>query len=328
MDKSVVFFSQMGFAGKVPRSHPNMRTEFAQMCALKADHFPLNALHNLSVKEKYDHAILLIPKTLEDRSILYNIDIVNLARKVANKIWFMQEGPSWIFQDLPLHQQFWHYNVLTQVDGILTENETDIPYFEGILYEKKTVFSIPSLMIVQDEKGKDLYNFPNTVREGCILGGNFVRWYGGFDSYIVAHEFTPEEKLYCVSMGRKQKEETELLNQDLTYLPYMNWSDWLVKLNKFKYAIHLMPTIAAGTFAMNCSFLGIPCIGYDEADTQRILHPNLSIKYNQVGRARELARELKNNQTFYRECSEQTKQLWKENFSEEVFLSKMNRILQ
>jgi hypothetical protein len=31
---NVVFLSQMGFIGKVPRNHPNMRVEFAQMCAL------------------------------------------------------------------------------------------------------------------------------------------------------------------------------------------------------------------------------------------------------------------------------------------------------
>ena len=31
-----VFLSEMGFAGKIPRNHTNMRTEFAWMCALDA----------------------------------------------------------------------------------------------------------------------------------------------------------------------------------------------------------------------------------------------------------------------------------------------------
>ena len=172
-----------------------------------------------------------------------------------------------------------------------------------------------------------MYNFDHNNRKGCILGGNFVRWYGGFDSYIVAHELTPEENLYCVSMGRKQKEESESLIQNLTYLPYMNWKEWLESLNSFKYAIHLMPTIAAGTFGMNCSYLGIPCIGYSQADTQRILHPNLSIEFNEIGKARELVRELKNNSYFYNKCSQETKQLWNEYFSEKVFLQKMKQIL-
>ena len=39
-----------------------------------------------------------------------------------------------------------------------------------------------------------------------------------------------------------------------------------------------MRTHAAGTFALNCAYLGIPCIGYSGLDTQRLCHPDLSIK--------------------------------------------------
>ena len=31
---AIAFFTEMGFTGKVPRTHDNMRTEFAWMCAL------------------------------------------------------------------------------------------------------------------------------------------------------------------------------------------------------------------------------------------------------------------------------------------------------
>ena len=34
----IAFLTQMGFTGKVPRNHPNMRTEFAWMNALGANH--------------------------------------------------------------------------------------------------------------------------------------------------------------------------------------------------------------------------------------------------------------------------------------------------
>lgn len=326
MDKSIAFFSQMPFTGKVPRSHDNMRTEFAQMCALNADHHNLYSLSTFKTAEKYDHVILLIPKTYEDRKNLYNLDIVDLAKKVGKTVWFMQEGPSWIFQDLPVHQQFWHYNLLVEVDGILTENITDIPYFQGLVGVDKPIHSIPSLMIVNDDEGSEIYSTIDGNRKDCILGGNFVRWYGGFDSYIVAQELCPESKLYCVSMGRKQAEET--LIEDITYLPYMTWKEWILQLANFKYGVHLMPTIAAGTFALNCSYLGIPCIGYDQADTQRILHPDLSVSFNDIKTARELAKELKNNSSFYERCSIKTKQLWRDNFSEKVFLEKMNLILK
>ena len=39
----VAFFTEMGFTGKVPRDNPNMRTEFAWMCALEADHYNINS---------------------------------------------------------------------------------------------------------------------------------------------------------------------------------------------------------------------------------------------------------------------------------------------
>ncbi len=86
----IAFLSQMGFTGKIPRNHPNMRTEFAQMCALEADHYSLYDVDKIT--EEYDHLVLLIPKTQQDRDGLYNIDIVQKARRVGKKVWFMQEG--------------------------------------------------------------------------------------------------------------------------------------------------------------------------------------------------------------------------------------------
>ena len=106
---------------------------------------------------------------------------------------------------------------------------------------------------------------------------------------IAAMDF--EQPIYAPSMGRKKPEED--LIENLSFLPYMNWVQWIYKLNEFKYAIHLMPTFAAGTFAMNCSYLGIPCIGYDEVDTQRSLHPSLSIESGNLELARKLAKLLK-----------------------------------
>ena len=37
----IAFFTEMGFRGQVTRTHENMRTEFAWMCALNADHYNL-----------------------------------------------------------------------------------------------------------------------------------------------------------------------------------------------------------------------------------------------------------------------------------------------
>jgi len=320
----IVFFTEMGFVGKIPRTHPNMRTEFAQMCALGADHYPM--LEIQQVQEQYDIAILLIGKTTKFREQIANLNVVSEARKFAKRVMWMQEGPSWIFQDLPLNQQFWHYNVLAEVDGILTENKTDIPYFKGLLGDEKPIHDIPSLMIMTDEAGNALYNFSEEKEDAVIIGGNFVRWYGGFDSYIVAREFAPSYKLSCVSMGRKQTQED--LIEDLQYLPYMQWADWIQTLSKFKVGVHLMPTIAAGTFAMNCGYLGTPCIGYGEADTQRLIHPDLTVGFNEIGKARKLANRLQTDKHFYEHCSTQAKLNWEKYFSEQAFLTHMKQVLQ
>ena len=55
----VAFFTEMGFTGKVPRNHPNMRTEFAWMCALKADH---HNIHSDSITSYYDIGVIIVPK--------------------------------------------------------------------------------------------------------------------------------------------------------------------------------------------------------------------------------------------------------------------------
>ncbi len=311
----VTFISQKPY-GVIPRNHPNMRVDLAQQCSLNAFNYHYSQLN--TINEKFDVAILLIPKTGKDREALLNIDIVNKSKKIANKVWFMQEGPSWIFQDLNLHQQFWHYNVLSSVDGILCENETDISYFKGLV-PHIPVFDIPSIMIEDNILGAKNIQKQDKV----MIGGNFCRWYGGFDSYVIAHEF--DVPMFVPSMGRKIENEDNIEN--LTHLPYMNWTEWIYKLAEFKYAIHLMPTIAAGTFAMNCGFLGIPCIGYDQADTQRKIHPELSIEFGDLEKARELAFKLKNDVNFYNECSEGALNNYKKYFSEDVFLSKMYKRL-
>lgn len=305
MDKSIVFFSQMGFNGKVPRSHTNMRVEFAQMCTLQADHYNLFSIN--SIDKIYDIAVLLIPKTGIDRDRLEGIDIVSEARKKAKKVMFMQEGPSWIFQDMTVEQQVWHYNLLSKIDGILTENKTDIKYFKGI-NSKIPVSDITSLMIT--DLVEEALNIEK--QDKVIIGGNFTRWYGGFDSFVAARHFGIP--IWAPSMGRRQPNEEVLVK----HLPYMEWKDWVYKLAEFKYAIHLMPTIAAGTFAMNCGFLGIPCIGYGELDTQQNIHPDLCVGMNDLETAIELVNMLKEDKDFYNECSEKAQLNYKKYHSEEA----------
>ena len=295
---SIAFFTEMGFEGKVPRNHPNMRTEFAWMCALDADHYNYKSIPN----KEYDLGIVIIPKKNP------NFDL-NILKKYCNKVAVMQEGPHWYFQDYSLDKQIWYYNTLTSADIIFTHNKIDKKYYEG-LTNHKDVRVLQSLMI-EDSIGE----IKEVEREGIIIGGNFVNWYGGFDSYIVASEHF--DKVVAPSMGRKQSGEEQLL----THLPYFNWKEWIHKLNEFKIGIHLMRTHAAGTFALNCAYLGIPCIGYKGLDTQEICHPDLTIKVGNLTKAKKLLGRLKNNSYFYNKMSSQARENYKKYYHENIFNS-------
>ena len=105
----------------------------------------------------------------------------------------------------------------------------------------------------------------------------------------------------------------------------MEWRDWIHALNKFKYGVHLMRTHAAGTFALNCAYLGIPCIGYRGLDTQEICHEDLTVELGDLTRARQLAKKLRNDTEFYLYCSEKSKYRYESNYTEQKFLEKLKQ---
>jgi hypothetical protein len=104
----------------------------------------------------------------------------------------------------------------------------------------------------------------------------------------------------------------------------MLWDEWINALSQFHVGVHLMRTHAAGTFAMNCSFHGIPCIGYDGLDTQRILHPALTVGDGDIKEARRLAVRLKEEPGFYDECSNETQTLFDTQYKEKAWLERWN----
>ena len=108
----------------------------------------------------------------------------------------------------------------------------------------------------------------------------------------------------------------------------MLWIDWMKNLSTFKYAVHLMPTIAAGTFSLNCAYFGIPCIGNREVDTQKLCHSNLAVDVHDVQRAVELAKQLRDDKDFYEDCAYQAKNNYKLFYGIDDWKERMNRILQ
>lgn len=327
----IAFLTEMGFEGKVPATHENMRTEFAWMYALNADHFCIYRQESIFKLQNYDAVFIIFPKgqvylnavgsklSNEKNSIsaLLSFDLVSILRSQGNKkIYYIQEGPHWLWNDYEIIDQIGFYNFVSMCDGVYAHNEYDTKYYTG-LFPHLTVKIIPTLMV--EELLKHVVPQPE---DKVIIGGNFARWYGGFESYIVASEFNCP--IWAQNSHAKREHEEQMEN--LNHLPRLLWFDWMKELSTFKYGVHLMPTVAAGTFSLNCAYFGIPTIGNINVDTQRICHPLLSVDVHDVKKARQLANKLHNDSMFYAECSGVAREEYKKHFSLEKFNSGMKNI--
>ena len=295
---NIVFFSENNIRGKVPRNFENARTEIAWSLALGAEWCPIG--QTPMEDEKYDLGIVIIPKNNP------NINIQTF-RSYCDKVAVMQEGPHWYFQDYTIDKQFQYYNSLMDADIVYCHNESDVNYYLGL--GCKDVRVMRSLMIPAGLQSR------TEEGSGTLIGGNFVSWYGGFDSYMVARNIG--DKIVSPSMGRKQEQED--LIEDIDYLPYMSWREWINHIGQYRIGVHLMRTHAAGTFSMNCSFHGIPCIGYKGLDTQEILHPLTTVEVGDLDKAVELGNKLK-DEKFYKLCSDTTIKRFSKYYSEKAWV--------
>ena len=297
------FFTEGGYQGKIPRDHINMRTDMAWVHALNATHHPLPTLHEIP-DNSYDFGIMIIPKK---RKHLLDYPIIEHLRRICKKIATMQESTYYYWQDDPIIEQIWYYNLIIEMDIIFCHNEPDLKYYKGITGKRCEL--MPTLMIEDHIKVSD------KKTDSVMIGGNFVSAYGGFDSYIVAKEMS--EEIHAPTTGRMKEEECGM---DINHLPWVMWLEWMYELSKHRYGVQL-GTAAAGTFNLNCAYLGIPCIAYDNVNTQKYLHPNLSVPDGDIEQARKLATKLATNKDFYTECSIEAKNNFSKLYSEEKFLN-------
>ena len=298
----VAFFSEIGENKRYERDHANARTDVAWCIALDAPMCSLNVLPD----EKFDLGIVIIPK----KNPNVNLDFI---RKCCDKVAVMQEGPHWFFQDYQVEWQFHYYNTLMKADWVYCHNESDLSYYRGL--GCKDVRVMRSLMIPEGLVPRSEWG------DVTMIGGNFVSWYGGFDSYMIARNIG--DPIHSPSMGRKQPQEDMI--EDIKYLDYMDWRDWINALSQYNIGVHLMRTHAAGTFAMNCAFHGIPCIGYRGLDTQEVLHPSTTVEVGDIYSAQIYGDKLKNDNDFYKECSKTAKNKFNEFYTEEAWKENWNK---
>ena len=299
------FFSEAGYEGKVPRNYDNMRTDVAWVCALDATHHPIVKLRSLP-DNLYDVGVMILPKNRKPLLDWFPNSVLEEYRRVCKKVTIMQESYYNYWQDSPIAEQIWYFNFITEMDLIFCHNDIDLLYYNGLTNVRTEL--LPSVMITDDIVRRSEWG------DGVIIGGNWVWAYGGFDSYQVGLELTDD--ITAVTTGRMKPEEEQVLK----HLPWMMWGEWIKTLSQFNVGIQL-GTASAGTFNLNCSFHGIPCIGYSNVNTQDILHPLTTVN------AKHIARKLK-DEKFYNLCSETTIKRYEAFYTEKIFVKSVKEIMK
>ena len=304
----IAFFSEAGYEGKIQRDHPNMRTDVAWVCALGANHHPISNIHSIP-DNTYDVGVMILPK---NRKPLLSYPLLENYKRVCKKVTIMQESYYNYWQDSSIEEQIWYFNFITQMDLIFCHNDVDLTYYNGLTNVRTEL--LPSVMITDGVLPRSEWG------DAVVIGGNFVWAYGGFDSYQVARELT--ENVHAVTTGRMKKEEEQVLK----HIPWMLWREWLDTLSQFNVGVQL-GTASAGTFNLNCSFHGIPCIGYSNVNTQKILHPRTTVEVGDIGKAKVIANMLKDDKHFYDECMKETMENYEKYYAEDKFVERTLKIM-
>ena len=299
----IAFFTEGGYEGKVSIHNP-MRTDQAWVHALDAVHHSIYRLNE--VTDSYDIGVVIIPKE-NNRKDLANADypLISNIKKYCKKVIIMQESCHWDWMEDPVNTMVWFYNQLLEADLLLAHNDADVQYYKGITDIETVV--LPTLMIE---------NIPKLAEktDRVFVAGNWHLTYRGFDAWIISNEFDLPK--YGFKSG-KYKENEDI--NGINYLPWMDWFEFMFELSKCKYGIQTYQS-SAGQFPLNCAYLGIPCIGYNDINTQVQLHPELSVNRGDIVQARKIAQKLQNDTDFYTKCSEESKFMYNKLYTKEVFM--------
>lgn len=300
------FVTELSFVGRVPIDHDNLRTEFTWMILADAVH---HNIYQYDTVTGYDEVYVIIPKgtfnlnvvgaKLSDSpnpiSKLLSQPFIKTLRRNNTRVYVVQEGPVWMHSDWSVTDQMnWYTNVLS-ADAVLCHNKVDRSYWVGLLGDGFPVLVLPTMML-------DGVEFDTRTIEigGALVGGNLSRWYGGFQSLTVASEWGDE---IWIPDSHSRRDDEGMI-EGVHHLPRLSWKEWMNEIRRFKVAVHLMPTAAAGSFYLNTGFWGIPTLGNTLMDTAHTIFPDLSVYPEDLNSARLIIRRLKNDPGFYHYCSD------------------------
>lgn len=295
---NIVLFSELKTQGEIPDDIVNMRTDFTFCKLLDAIHLNYEELFNnkseyQSVIDNADFVVLIPSKKYP-----HVLQSAFLLQKKGIPFGIMQEGPNTFWQSWPTSYQIMYLAIIRKLASIVfCHNECDKEYFEAITNKPVIVDTTSHLVDEWLEYVKPIEEKADSV----FLGGNMTKWYNGMSSYVIADN-PGVEVIGVPSMGHRHEDEAELMprmDERIQYYPYMDWAVFMQVLTSYKYAVHMMPSVAAGSFNLNCAMLGVPCIGNKDEDTQRICFPDLSIDINDLKKGKELMDRLINDKEFY-----------------------------
>lgn len=309
------FVTELPFNGKINTT--NLRTLETWIKVLDAIH--INIVSALNTEESFGGTCwLLIPKGVEILKFLTstNKDLISHLKNKFNKVYCIHEGEIGRWNSFDVRTQVWLYNQFQRSDKIYVSNLEDIKYIKG-MFPNKIAGIIRTIMIDEFlDKSKFL-----PKEEKTIISGPLTEEYWGLSQIIVAKNFGCDIEI--PPMGQTRMPHDSYQMQDalgVKYIDYMSWDYWMYNLSKYKYATMMMYAVAAGSFALNCAYHSLPCIGDRRADTQRLLYPDISVDYYDVQQASEIAKKLKNDKIFYKDISQKSNELFKQHFSVKNFL--------
>ena len=316
--------SEMGFEGYFPVNYPNLRVLETQLLYLEAYHLPIQKIFNEG--KTYKGSLLYnIGKGGFEKPYISDLyhnyhNVVSLLQEKFDEIYIYQDGEIGWWNQVDTRLQAWWYNQLRASNGILVPNSTDIPFYKGLFPDKE----IKVIRSVMTDEGLDKTKFkPQENR--TIVTGPLTREYNGFSQVLIAHNADMPIDIPPMGESRMPKDSWEMApNLGINYLNYMSWVDWMYNLSRYKIGYMMSAATASGSFALNCAYLGIPCIGDKRADTQSILFPDLAIDVFDNKKALDLTLKLKKDLDFYIEVSNKAKRLYKKEFTKE----KMLKLLQ
>ena len=321
--------TEMGFEGKIPENHENMRVLEAQIVALEAHHLPLVKVLQESKTYEGD-ALVVLPKGnfkgeryKELWVWLYNnhFNTIKELKEKFNNIFFYQDGVLGWWNMCETRAQVWWYNNLQECDKIYCPNMGDISYYKGLFPDKKIGIVRSIMLDTPLDKSKFL-----PKQDKTIISGPFTYEYLGLHNTILSNTFNNPIDVPPMGASRMPEDSYEMApSLGVNYLQYMNWKEWMYNLSQYKYGMYMMRAWGAASFSLNCAYFGIPCIGNNRADTQKILFPELSFDVYDTEGALKAAKKLKNDKSFYDHCSNNALTQYKEEFTKEKFIDIFNK---